>query len=66
LVDTGINDPGLENPYRAMSVAAVERAGPVEFVEWLTSTDGRTSIERASREIFERTDVYLPPPAEAP
>ena len=64
LVDTGIVDARLENPYRAMSVAAVERTGPADFVDWLTSSEGRTSIERANRQVFQSTDVYLPAPAE--
>ena len=33
LVDSGVSDPLLRNPYRAMSVAASESAGGVRFVD---------------------------------
>ncbi len=59
LVDSGIRDPMLENPYRAMSVAASDAAGAARFVEWLTSDDGRDAIERANQEIF-GTEVFVP------
>jgi tungstate transport system substrate-binding protein len=59
LVDSGIEDPMLENPYRAMSVAASESEGAVTFVEWLGSDDGRAAIQRANQEIF-GTEVFVP------
>lgn len=52
LVDSGVTDRMLENPYRAMSVAVSESDGAVRFVEWLVSPEGRASIERANQEIF--------------
>jgi len=60
LVDRGIRDPMLDNPYRAMSVAATDSIGAVRFVDWLVSEDGRAAIERANREVFGRSDVYSP------
>lgn len=59
LVDSGITDPVLENPYRAMSVAAAESPGAEGFVEWLVSTEGHASIERANQQIF-GSEVYVP------
>ena len=66
LIDVGIIDSNLENPYRAMSVAASESTGAVTFVEWLASEDGRTAIEQANGEIFGRSDVYRPVESPAP
>jgi tungstate transport system substrate-binding protein len=59
LIDNDISDPILENPYRAMSVAASDSTGAVAFVEWLVSPAGRASIERVNREIF-GSEVLLP------
>jgi tungstate transport system substrate-binding protein len=59
LVDSGVRDPMLENPYRAMSVAASESAGAVTFVEWLASGDGHAAIQRANLETF-GTEVFVP------
>ncbi len=59
LVDTGVTDPVLENPYRAMSVAAADSPGAERFVEWLVAPEGRASIERANQEIF-GTQVFVP------
>ncbi len=59
LVDTGVSDPALENPYRAMSVAGTDaKAAADGFVDWLVSPDGRSAIEVASRTVFGRADVY--------
>ena len=62
LVDTGVIDPTLENPYRAMSVAASDSAGAIQFVEWLVSPEGRAAIDRANQQIFGR-EVFSPPDA---
>lgn len=59
LVDSGIRDPMLENPYRAMSVAVSDSPGAGRFVEWLVSDDGRAAIERANEEVF-GTEVFAP------
>jgi hypothetical protein len=59
-VDSGVRDTMLENPYRAMSVAATDSPGAVRFVEWLVSDDGRAAIERANDEIF-GSDVFVQP-----
>ncbi|HEY5649910.1 MAG TPA: substrate-binding domain-containing protein [Acidimicrobiia bacterium] len=62
LVDTGVSDPILENPYRVMSVAGTESVDAAdEFVAWLSSADGRRAIEQASRVVFDRADVYQLP-----
>lgn len=59
LVDSGVIDPLLENPYRAMSVASSDSAGAVKFVEWLVSSEGRTAVERANQKVF-GTQVFVP------
>lgn len=59
LVDTGISDPLLVNPYRAMSVVASDTADAERFVEWLVSANGRAAIERANERIF-GTEVFRP------
>lgn len=59
LVDSGVSDPMLQNPYRAMSVASSDSPGAVRFVEWLVSSEGRASIERANQEIF-GSEVFIP------
>lgn len=59
LVDSGVVDPMLENPYRAMSVAASDSSGAVRFVEWLVSPEGRAAIDRANRQIF-GVEVFVP------
>lgn len=59
LVDTGVGDPLLVNPYQAMSVAASDTADGEAFVEWLVSPDGRAAIERANHEFF-GTQVFVP------
>lgn len=59
LVDSGVRDPELENPYRAMSVAASDSAGAATFVDWLVSPEGRASIKRANQDIF-GTEVFVP------
>lgn len=58
LVDSGVIDPMLENPYRAMSVAASDSTGAVRFVEWLVSPQGRAAVDRANQEIF-GTEVFV-------
>jgi tungstate transport system substrate-binding protein len=62
LIDTGVSDPVLENPYRAMSVAGTDSVSTADdFVDWLASPDGRSAIEEANRSVFDRADVYRLP-----
>lgn len=62
LVDSDVDDPALQNSYRAMSVVGTESSTAADsFVGWLVSADGRAAIERANVEIFDRPDVYRTP-----
>ena len=62
LVDMRLDPGALENPYRAMAMSSSSRqTEAIDFVEWLTSAEGRLAIQHANEELFDAI-VYAAPP----
>lgn len=61
LVDVGIVDPVLTNPYTALGVAASDHVDLVDaFIQWLVSEPGVAAIEAANQSVFDGVQVYQP------